>query len=78
VPYLISALAAATGAVVLLTLLIRLRGPARRLARTARDSRARFADRSRALTARIAVLRVELARWRRRRNAESPSEARAA
>ena len=78
VPYLISALAAAAGAVVLLTLLARLRGPVRRLATTARNSRARFADRSRALTARIAALRVELARRRRRRNAESSSEAPAA
>jgi hypothetical protein len=78
VPYLISALVAAAGAVVLLTLLTRLLGPARRLAGAARISRARFADRSRALTARIAALRMELARWRRRRNAKTPSEAPAA
>ncbi|MGH3981515.1 MAG: bacteriophage holin [Pseudonocardiaceae bacterium] len=76
-PYLISALAAAVGAVVLLTLLMRLIGPARRLAGTARVSRAGLADRSGLLAARIAALRVELAR-RRRRNAETPSEAPAA
>ncbi len=75
---LISALVAAAGAVVLLILLTRLLGPVRRLARTARNSRAGFADRSRELTARIAALRVELARRRRRRNAEPPSAAPAA
>jgi hypothetical protein len=78
VPYLISALAAAAGAVVLLTLLIRLLGPFRRLAEAARISRAGFADRSRALTARIAVLRTELARRRHRRNTKTPSGAPAA
>ena len=77
-PYLISALAAAAGAVVLLTLLIRLLGPFRRLAEAVRISRAEFADRSRALTARIAALRAELARRRHRRNAKTPSEAPAA
>jgi hypothetical protein len=79
VPYLISALAVAAGSVVLLTLLrTRLLGPVRQLASTVRNSRARFADRSRALAARLAALRVELARRRRRRNAETPSEAAAA
>jgi hypothetical protein len=78
VPYLISALVAAAGAVVLLMLLTRLLGSARRLAGTARTSRAGFADRSGALTARIAALRVELARRRHRRNAETPNGAPAA
>jgi hypothetical protein len=78
VPYLISALVAAAGAVVLLTLLTRLLGPARRLAGTARSSRAGFADRSRALTARIAALRVQLAQRRRARNTETPRGATAA
>ena len=62
----------------LLMLLTRLRGPARRLAETARISRAGFADRSRALTARIAALRVEMARRRCPRNAKPSSEASAA
>ena len=68
-PYLIGALAAA-GVVVLIALLVRLAGSARGLARTARASRARLADRCGLLTARIAALRVELAR-RRRRTAET-------
>lgn len=77
-PYLISALVAAAGAVVLLMLLIRLLGPARRLAEAARTSRTSFADRSRALTARIATLRGELARRRHRRDAKTPNGALAA
>ncbi len=71
-PYLISALAA-VGGVVLVALLVRLVGSTRGLARTARASRARLADRSGLLIARIAALRVELARRRRPRNAEAPS-----
>lgn len=76
--YLISVLAAAVAAVVLLMLLTRLLGPARRLSGAARISRAGFTDRSRALSARIAALRVEVARRRRPRNAKPPSEAPAA
>ncbi|MDQ4009124.1 MAG: hypothetical protein M3228_00105 [Actinomycetota bacterium] len=77
-PYLISALAVGAGAVVLLMLLTRLLGSARRLAGTAHISRAGFADRSRALSAGIAALRVELARRRRPHNTETPSRALAA
>ena len=71
--YLISALTAAAGVVVLIALLMRLAGLARGLARTARAGQARLADRSGLLTARIAALRVELARRRRPRGAEAPS-----
>jgi hypothetical protein len=69
VPYLISALAAA-GVIVLIALLVRLAGSTRGLARVARASRARLADRRGLLIARTAALRVELAR-RRRRTAET-------
>jgi hypothetical protein len=68
VPYLISVLAVAAGVVVLLTLLVRLASPARRLAGTLRRSRGHFADRAGLLTARIAALRVELDRRRHRRS----------
>lgn len=77
VPYLISVLAAAAGAVVLLTVLVRLGGPLRRLADTAGRSRAHFADRAAALAARIAALRVAVNR-RRHRDGDSPPPARAA
>lgn len=70
-PYLISALAAAVGVVVLIALLVRLAGPTRELARTARASGARLADRRGLLTARIAALRVQLAQRRRRGTAET-------
>ncbi len=70
--YLISTLMAGAGVVVLLTLLTRLIGPARRLAGTTRVSQARLADRRGLLTARIAALRVELDRRRRARNARTP------
>ncbi len=63
---MISALVAGAGVVVLLTLLMRLIGPARRLAGTARISRAGLVERSGPLTARIAALRVKLAQRRRR------------
>lgn len=76
--YLISVLVAAAGVVVLCTLLMRLIGPVRRLAGTARISRAGFAERSGPLTVRVAALRVELARRRRRRHAKAPSEPAAA
>lgn len=72
VPYLISVLTAAVGGVVLLVLLVRLVGPVRRLAGTARTSRAGLAERSGLLAARIATLRVELDRRRRHRNAKAP------
>jgi len=65
VAYLISALAAAAGVVVLIALLVRLAGPTRELARIARASGARLADRSGLLTVRIAALRAELAQRRR-------------
>ena len=62
----------------LLMLLTRLLGPARRLVGAVRISRAAFAERSGALSARIAALRGELARRRRSRNGKPPSEAPAA
>lgn len=65
-PYLISMLMAAAGAVALITMLVRLRGSARRLADAARRSRAHVVDRSRALAARIAALRVAVNRRRHR------------
>jgi hypothetical protein len=77
VPYLVSALAVAAGVVVLLTVVVRLGGPARRLADTARHSRAHFADRIGALAARIAALRVAVNR-RRHRNGDRSHPARAA
>jgi hypothetical protein len=70
VPYLISALAVAAGAVVLMALLVRLACSTRGLARTTRSSGARLADRRGPLTARIAALQVELAKQRRARNEE--------
>jgi hypothetical protein len=65
-PYLISVLAAAAGVVALLTLLVRLAGSARQLAGTVRRGRAHWAERTGLLTARIAALRVQLDRRRRR------------
>jgi hypothetical protein len=65
VPYLISMLAAAAGVVVLLTLLVRLAGPVRRLAATVHLSRAHFADRTDLLAARVAALQAALDRRRR-------------
>jgi hypothetical protein len=66
VPYLISVLAAAAGVVVLLTLLVLLAGSARQLAGTVHRGRAHWADRTGLLAARIAALRVQLDRRRRR------------
>jgi hypothetical protein len=66
--YLLSVLAVATSGVVLLTLLARLAGPARRLAGTVQLSRAHVADHTGLLAARIAALRVALGRRRRRSN----------
>jgi hypothetical protein len=66
--YLISVLAAAAGVGVLLTLLVRLTGPAGRLSGTMHLSRVHFVDRAGLLAARIAALRVELDRRRRRHN----------
>jgi hypothetical protein len=70
--YLISALTAAASGVVLLALLVRLVGPIRRLAGTARTSRAGLADRSGLLAARIVALRVELDRRCRHHNTKTP------
>jgi hypothetical protein len=66
VPYLISLLAVVVATVALLTVLARLRGPTRRLSEAVRLSRARFADRTGALTVRVAALRVALNRRRHR------------
>ncbi|MGH3671402.1 MAG: hypothetical protein ACRDSH_12320 [Pseudonocardiaceae bacterium] len=63
-PYLISALIAAAGAVVLLTVLVRLAGTARRLSSTVHGFRTHLADRTTLLNGRIATLRVELNRRR--------------
>jgi hypothetical protein len=71
-PYLVSVLMAAVGGGVLLVLLVRLAGPARRLAGAARTSRAGLADRSGLLAARIAALRVELDQRRRHRDVKTP------
>jgi hypothetical protein len=70
--YLISVLAVAAGAMVLVTVLVRLGGPLRRLADTARQSRAHLADRTGALAARIAALRVAVNRRRHRDGDSSP------
>jgi uncharacterized membrane protein len=69
VAYLISIALAAVCIVALFLMLLRLTGPARRLAETAQRSRAHLADRTGLLAARIAALRVALDRRRRRRNA---------
>jgi hypothetical protein len=71
VPYLVSVLAVAAGVVVLLTVVVRLGGAVRRLADTARSSRAHFADRTGALAARIAALRMAVNRRRHRDGARS-------
>ena len=76
-PYLISVLAVVAGAVMLITVLVRLGGPLRRLGDTARQSRAHFADRIGALAARIAALRVAV-NQRRHRDGDSSPPARAA
>ncbi|HEV7827476.1 MAG TPA: hypothetical protein VGP04_01240 [Pseudonocardiaceae bacterium] len=65
-PYLISLLAVVLATVALLTVLARLRSTTRRLSEAARLTRAHFADRAGALTARVAALRVALNRRRRR------------
>lgn len=57
-PYLVSVVAVAAGVVVLLTVLVRLSGSARRLAETVGDSRAHIAARARGLAMRIAELRI--------------------
>jgi hypothetical protein len=62
VAYLISGLAGAAGAVVLLAVLVWLAGPARRLAGTVHRSRVHWAEGTGLLAARIAALRVQLAR----------------
>lgn len=65
--YLTSVLAVAAGVVVLLMLLLRLIGPARRLAGIVLRSRAHFADQVRLLAALIAAVRAKLEVWRHRR-----------
>jgi hypothetical protein len=77
VPYLISVLTVAASVVVLLTVVVWLGGPVRRLADTARHSRAHFADRTGALAARIAALRIAVHR-RRHRDGDRSQPARAA
>jgi hypothetical protein len=62
VPYLISVLAVAAGVVVLLTVLVRLRGAARRLAETVGESRVHVARRTGALAMRIVELRIAVNR----------------
>jgi len=69
VVYLISVALAVACAVVLFMMLLRLAGPARRLAAAVQRSRAHLADRTGLLAARVAALRVALDRRRRRRNA---------
>jgi hypothetical protein len=66
VPYLISLLAVALATGALLTVLARLRGSTRRISEAACLTRAHFADRTGALAARVAALRVALNRRRRR------------
>jgi hypothetical protein len=66
VPYLISVLAVATGVVIVLTVLARLRGRAHRLSDTVRRDRAYFVQHTGTLAARIAALRVALNQRRRR------------
>jgi hypothetical protein len=73
VPYLISALAAATGVVLLSTVLVRLAGLVRRLLRTARRSRADWAERTGLLAARTAELRAALGRRHHRNEDGSPA-----
>jgi len=75
VPYLISVLAVAAGVVVLLVVVVRLAGQTRRLADTARQCRTHFADRTGALAARIAALRIAVNRRRHRNGNSSPSAA---
>jgi hypothetical protein len=62
VPYLVSVVAVAAGVVVLLTVLVRLSGSARRLAETVDESRAHVAGRARPLAMRIAELRIAVNR----------------
>lgn len=68
-PYLISALAAAVGVVILLTVLVRLRGRVGRLSEQVRSGRDHLAYRTGTLAARFAALRVAL-NQRRRRNGD--------
>ncbi|HEX8934450.1 MAG TPA: hypothetical protein VF788_09695 [Pseudonocardiaceae bacterium] len=75
VPYLISLLAVVLATGALLTVLARLRGPTRRLSEAARRSRAHFADRIKALTARAAALRMALNRRRRGGDGSRPAPA---
>ncbi len=64
--YLISVLAVAVGVMALCTVLVTLRGRARRLSDMVHRSRTHLAQRTGTLTARIAALRVALTQRRRR------------
>lgn len=72
-PYLISGLAGAAGVVVLLAVLVWLAGVARRLAGTVHCGRAHWAEGTGLLVARIAALRVQLARRGHPNEGSSPS-----
>ncbi|MBV9012905.1 MAG: hypothetical protein JO272_12805 [Pseudonocardiales bacterium] len=72
-PYLISGLVGAAGAVVLLSVLVWLAGAARRLAGTVHCGRARWAEGTGLLATRIAALRVQLARRGHPNEGSSPS-----
>jgi hypothetical protein len=65
ITYLASAFAAAVGAAVLVTLLVRLARAARILGATARHARAHLRERWNTLAAKLAALRVEVNRRRR-------------
>lgn len=65
-PYLISVLAVAAGVVMLLPVLMRLSGSVHRLVETVRESRAQVAERTSALAARVAELRVAVHQRRHR------------
>jgi hypothetical protein len=71
VPYLVSVVAVAAGVVVLLTVLVRLSGSARRLAETVGESRAHVVGRARPLAMRIAELRTAVNRRLHRTGGDS-------
>ena len=75
--YLVSVLAVAAGAVVLLTMLVRLSASARRFTETVGESRARVAHRTSALATRIAELRLTV-NQRLHRNGDDSHRAAAA
>jgi len=69
--YLTSLLVVAGATVVLAVLLVRLVGPARRVARVAAASRDAVTERTDLLAARVAAVRMELDRRRDRRTSDS-------